>query len=238
MPPARILLGHAEYQFAHLAADPRPASLVRIRPPPREQVAMPPQKCGRCDDPMSPQAARQHASQRREHDPIRPGQPRRAYLAAQHSNLVAQHQQLRGGGALVAAQRRQPAEHLHRHAIDQPHEHDHDPRACRRRLLTGGATEFWHGTRLRRRNGTVRCRWPRRQASCREMCPSPLGSGLQAVWPSPCHAGLVPFRFPVQVRRAAPRSPPPEPRPPEGAIQRRVRRRTVSRSSGSPVTTA
>src|SRR5215813_1275720 len=43
----------------------------------------------------------------------------------------------------------------------------------------------------------------------------------------PRHA-VVPSRFRVQVRRVAPRSPPPEPRPPEGAIQRRVRRRTLS----------
>src|SRR6266496_1371979 len=43
----------------------------------------------------------------------------------------------------------------------------------------------------------------------------------------PRHA-VVPSRFRVQVRRVAPRSPPPEPRPPEGAIQRRVRRRTIT----------
>ena len=39
---------------------------------------------------------------------------------------------------------------------------------------------------------------------------------------------VVPSRFRVQVRRVAPRSPPSEPRPPEGAIQRRVKRRTLS----------
>src|ERR1700746_1060000 len=39
---------------------------------------------------------------------------------------------------------------------------------------------------------------------------------------------VVPSRFPLRVRRAAQTSPPPEPLPPAGAIQRRVRRRTLS----------
>src|SRR6185437_5859083 len=76
----------------------------------------------------------------------------------------------------------------------------------------------------------------------------PLETGIQAVWlfavsrgprtaarsassprsALPRHAA-VPSRFPVQVGRAAQRSPPPEPLPPAGAIQRRVRRRTLSR---------
>ena len=44
---------------------------------------------------------------------------------------------------------------------------------------------------------------------------------------------VVPSRFPVQVRRVAQRSPPPEPLPPAGAIQRRVRRRTLIAAHGS-----
>src|SRR6478735_5715665 len=48
------------------------------------------------------------------------------------------------------------------------------------------------------------------------------------------HHAAFPSRFRVQVGWVSPRSPPPEPRPPAGAIQRRVRRRTVSRQPTPP----
>jgi hypothetical protein len=40
--------------------------------------------------------------------------------------------------------------------------------------------------------GIIRCRRPRPQAPCRGVCAlPPLETGIQAVWPSPYHAGLA-----------------------------------------------
>jgi hypothetical protein len=70
---------------------------------PADQAAMPGQQGGRGDDPVSPQFAGKGADQGGEHGPVRPGQPRPADLAAQHGDLVAQHQQLRGHRRIAAS---------------------------------------------------------------------------------------------------------------------------------------
>jgi hypothetical protein len=52
-------------------------------------------------------------------------------LAAQHSNLVPQHQQLRRLGGIASGEKREPVEHPNHDQIEQSDSHECDHAAAR-----------------------------------------------------------------------------------------------------------
>ena len=92
--PAVVLGGESPDERGDLGADRRPARPVRISPLPRDQAAMPPEHGAGCDQPVHPQPSGQEADQRGEHRAVRPVQSWPWMGAAQHGDLVPQHQQL------------------------------------------------------------------------------------------------------------------------------------------------
>jgi len=100
IPPAVILGGEPLDQRGNLGADRRPAYPVRVGPPPCDQAAVPPEHGAGRDQPVQSQPSRQEPDQRGEHGAVSPVQPGPRSGAAQHGDLVPQHQQLGvlGGG--------------------------------------------------------------------------------------------------------------------------------------------
>jgi hypothetical protein len=93
--PAVVLGGESLDERGDLGADRRPAGPVRVGPLPGDQAAVPPQGGTGGDQPVHPQPPRQEADQRGEHSAVGPVQAGPRIGAAQHGDLVPQHQQLR-----------------------------------------------------------------------------------------------------------------------------------------------
>jgi hypothetical protein len=109
MPPGRVLPGQPDHQVADLSVDRRPTPPVR------------------------PPLARQQPRQRGEHRTIRPRQPRRADLAAQHGYLMPQRHDLDVLRGVGSGQQRQPAHNPRqpRYSIRTATARDHAVRAVR-----------------------------------------------------------------------------------------------------------
>jgi hypothetical protein len=71
-----------------------PSRPVRVRPLPGDQATVPPEHGAGCDQPVHPQRSRQQADQRSEDCTVSPVQLGLGYGAAQHGDLVPQHEQL------------------------------------------------------------------------------------------------------------------------------------------------
>jgi len=76
---------------------------------------------------MLPQFTRESPDEGGQNGPVRPGQAWPAYLAAQHGDLVAQHQQLGDYRGLAACHVRQQAEHPNCGQVQQPNNHARHP---------------------------------------------------------------------------------------------------------------
>jgi hypothetical protein len=92
--PAVILAGEPPDQHGDLGADRRPSRPVRIGPLAGDEAAVPAKHGTRGDQPVYPQTPGQEADQRGEDRAIGPVQVRPGMGAAQHGNLVPQHEQL------------------------------------------------------------------------------------------------------------------------------------------------
>jgi len=146
VPPARIRRSQPQDQLPNLHADRWAPGPVRIRPVPGDQAAVPGQQRRGGDQPTPAQPARQDPTQRAQHRPVRPRQPRCADLAAQHRHLVAQREQLRGVDGVGTGQQHQPAEHPDQAQIQQPHRHPMIVTQTRVTPAHRQCDEFWHGT--------------------------------------------------------------------------------------------
>jgi len=93
--PAVVLGGEALDKRGDLGADRRSACPLRIRPFPGDQTAVPPQDGSRGDQPVCPQLSGQEPDQRGHDGSISPVEPGPGLSAAQHGDLVPQHQQFR-----------------------------------------------------------------------------------------------------------------------------------------------
>ncbi len=98
VPPAVVLDSEPLDQRGHLGADWRSTRPVRIRPLPGDQAAVPPKNGAGRDQPVCPQPPRQEPDQRGEDRSVGPVQPGPRTGAAQHGDLVPQHEQLRVHG--------------------------------------------------------------------------------------------------------------------------------------------
>jgi len=121
--PAGILPAEPKHHLAHLVADRRTASSVRISPLSRYQTTMPSQQRARRDDPRHPHMSRQESRQRGQHRPIRPVQPRPTNLPTQHRDLMTQDQQLSDHRGITARKYSQPPEQPNRNQIHEPKTH-------------------------------------------------------------------------------------------------------------------
>ena len=92
--PAVVLSGEPLDQYGDLGADRRPSHPVRIGPLPGDQAAVPPQDGTGGDQAMRLQPSRQEPDERGEGCAVGPVQPGPGIGAAQHGDLVPQHEQL------------------------------------------------------------------------------------------------------------------------------------------------
>jgi hypothetical protein len=119
MPPARILPSQPHDEIPHVVADRRTTRPVRIRPVPFGKAAMPAQQRGRVTirclrSAWGSSLVNADSTARSVQD----GRAR-ADLAAQHGDLVAQHQQFRHLGGIASGEKREPAEHTDHDQIEQ-----------------------------------------------------------------------------------------------------------------------
>jgi len=92
VPPAVILGGEPLDQGGDLGTGRQPSGPVRVGPFPGDQAAVPPQDGTGRDQAVHPQPCRQEPDQRGEDCPVGPVQPGPREGAAQHGDLVAQHE--------------------------------------------------------------------------------------------------------------------------------------------------
>jgi len=123
VPPGAVLGGELPGERGDLGADRRPARPVRISPLARDQAAMPPEHGAGCHQAVHPRRSGQEADQRSEHRAVRPVQPWPRLGAAQHGDLVPQHQQLDVLGRRRAAEQDQPAAQPDEDQVEQANEH-------------------------------------------------------------------------------------------------------------------
>ena len=93
-PQPVVLGGEPLDERGDLSADRWPSDPVRIGPLPCDQAAMPPQDGAGRDQTVHPQPPRQEPDQRGEDCAVGPVQPGPRMGAAQHGDLVPQHEQL------------------------------------------------------------------------------------------------------------------------------------------------
>jgi hypothetical protein len=124
VPPVWVVSGRSLDEIPDFVADRRAARPVRIRPVPRDQMAMPRQQCGRGDGPVLTEVAGQQPGQRGQHGSIRPGGSRPTDLAAQHGDFMPQHQQLCCLRRIAPGKESEPAEHPNHDQILQPNHHE------------------------------------------------------------------------------------------------------------------
>jgi hypothetical protein len=121
--PRSVLPGQPQHQLAELCRHGWPATLVRIGPAASDQVAMPAQQGFGLDRQPAPGWSGQQPYEPSQHRPVGPVDPRPGPLAAQHRDLVAQHQQLGVLCRRASGQQRKPAHHLAAEQIEQSQGH-------------------------------------------------------------------------------------------------------------------
>ena len=92
--PAVVLGGEPLDERGDLGADRRPSCPVRVGPLAGDQAAVPAQDGAGGDQPVHPQPCRQEPDQRGEDGAVGPVEPGLRMGAAQHGDLVPQHEQL------------------------------------------------------------------------------------------------------------------------------------------------
>ena len=101
--PRAVLPRQSQHQVADLRAGPRPTRPVRVRPPARDQPAVPGQQRARRDEPVGAQHSRKQPGQRRQDRPVGPVRLGPGDLTAEHRNLMTENHDLRILGGLAAA---------------------------------------------------------------------------------------------------------------------------------------
>jgi len=123
VPPAVVLGGEPFDQRGDLGADRRPSCPVGVGPLASDQAAVPPQDSAGGDQPVHPQPSRQEPDQRGEDRPVGPVEPGPGIGAAQHGDLVPQHEQLGVLEGRRPAEQNQPAAEPDEDEIEQAQGH-------------------------------------------------------------------------------------------------------------------
>jgi hypothetical protein len=123
VPPARVLPRHPHYQGGEAVLDRWPSGPVGVGPSSADEAAMPAQDRVGGDQTLTTQRSGQPPDERGEDRPVRPIHARSRAGAAQHSDLMAQHEELDVlGGGRADRQQDQP-EHLPEDQVQQPQRH-------------------------------------------------------------------------------------------------------------------
>ena len=101
----------------------RPSCPVRVAPLASDQTTVPAQDGAGGDQPVHPQPCRQEPDQRGEDRPVGPIEPGPRMSAAQHGDLMPQHEQLRVLGGRRPAKQDQPAADPDEDEIEQAQRH-------------------------------------------------------------------------------------------------------------------
>jgi len=123
VPPAVVLGGEPLDQRGDLGADRRPSRPVRARPPAGAQAAVPAQDCTGGDQPVQTHRCWQEPDQRGEDGAVGPVEPGPGIGAAQHGDLVPQHEQLGVLGSGGPAEQDQPAAEPDEDEVEQAQGH-------------------------------------------------------------------------------------------------------------------
>ena len=150
--PGRVVPGQPQHQLAYLGRDRRstpPPS--RVRPPPRDQIAVPAQQRGRGDEERRPPGPRQQPRQAGKHRPVDRFQIRTAHLPTQDRDLVPQHEHLDRVGVPTPGQQDDQLQCLTKKQVAQRQDHDRQPDPTHRShsgqsRTSAPMTEFSNGT--------------------------------------------------------------------------------------------
>src|ERR1039457_2801377 len=121
--PGVVLGGEPLDERCGLGADRRPSCPAGVGPLAGDQAAVPPQDGAGGDQPVHPQPCRQETDERGEDCAVGPVQPGPGIGAAQHGDLVPQHQQLGVLGSRAPAEQDQPAAQPDENEIEQAEGH-------------------------------------------------------------------------------------------------------------------
>jgi hypothetical protein len=117
--PAGILAGHPQHQDTDRRRDRWSAlSSARVGPAAGDELVVRAQQGSGRDQSQLAQRGGQQPAQRAEHRSVGPGQCWPG-VAAQHGDLVTQHQDLDVLGGVGAGEQRQPAQHAKEHQVDE-----------------------------------------------------------------------------------------------------------------------
>ena len=121
--PAVVPGGEPPGQRGDLGTDRRPSRPVRVSPLAGDQAAVLPQDGARGDQPVHPQLCRQEPDESGEDHAVGPVEPGPGIGAAQHGDLVPQHEQLGVLGSREPAEQDQPAAESDEDEIEQAQGH-------------------------------------------------------------------------------------------------------------------
>jgi hypothetical protein len=121
--PAPVVPGHPHHQGDEDVVDRRTTAPIRVGPSSADEAAMPAQDRVRSDQAMAPQCAGQPPREGGEHGPVRPVQARSGVGAAEHGDLVPQHEEFDVFSGGRAAHQQDQSEHLPDDQVQQPQRH-------------------------------------------------------------------------------------------------------------------
>ena len=124
--PARVLPRHPHDQRGEDVVDRWPSGPVRVGPSSAHEAAMPAQDGARGDQAMATQCSGQPPDEGGEDGPVRPVQAWSGVGAAEHGDLMPQHEELDVLGGGRAAHQQDQSEHLLEDQIQQPQRHGGD----------------------------------------------------------------------------------------------------------------
>ena len=127
--PRVILSGHPQHQSPDRQCGGWAArSSSWVGPATGDEVGVPAQQRSGRHEPHPAQRDGQQPAQRTEHGAVQPGQPWPGVVAAQHGDLMTQHQNLDVLGGIRAGEQRQPAQHAGKHQVRESE--GHSERSC------------------------------------------------------------------------------------------------------------
>jgi hypothetical protein len=151
-----------------------------------DQLAVPAQDGGRCDQLPEASADREQSDEGGDQGAVGPGHPRARRAPSKHGELVAQDQDLDLFGRVGSGAQHDPAEEHGEHLIDQSQRHQRImPAACRGRTARSRAVCPVPGThRVSPARGLYDVRWPGAATGACADClsdPRPIAWGAQTV---------------------------------------------------------
>jgi len=127
--PAGVLTGHPQHEGPDRRCGGWSAwSSARVGPAAGDELGVPAQQRSGRHQPQLAQRGRQQPAQRAEYRAVEPRERWPVVRAAQHGDLMTQHQDLDVLCRVGAGEQRQPAQHASKHQVDESE--GHSGRSC------------------------------------------------------------------------------------------------------------